>query len=116
MDTQKNEKEENLIRQSGLMVISIAIMSTVILKSGSMEFSFLNCCSEIFLIVSLLCALLTGWRCKSADTTQEKLKKLINDNRVRLLNFSCICLFVSVVLYFVSFDIVYAIHLIRIPR
>ena len=170
MDTQKNEKsemmlkninkfveyscqledkrEEILIRQSGLMIIAIAVMSTLILKSGSIEFSFLNCCSEIFLVMSLFCALLTSWKYKYINfpyswefydyveenkkyfqdqfqfdwhfqnclTIVEKSKKAINDKRVRFLNFSCICLFVSVVLYFISFDIIYAIHLIRIPR
>ena len=112
----ENEREKSLTRQSGLMIISIAIMSTVILKSGSIEFNFLNCCSEILLIVSLLCSLLTGWRYKSIDISPEKSKKAINDKRARFLNFSCVCLFISVVLYFISFDIIYAIRLIKIPR
>ena len=63
----EDKREESLIRQSGLMLTAIALISTLIFKLGLSGLNFLNCFSAFFLIMSLLCALLTGWRYKYAN-------------------------------------------------
>lgn len=60
----EEKREESLIKQSSLMLTAIALTSTLIFKSGLIEFNFFNWCSAIFLVISLLCTLLMGWRYK----------------------------------------------------